>query len=551
MAENFFRAALQHHLNQTRAGRYGQFEHSFNFNTGSNQDDLLKIGPGESITFSGELTNGQVCSLIASNNLTDTSGAGYAAQPETVNGRIVTIPVTPKKGNATLEFSCPTSGGTSETVSYATLTSARNEDRWEAIDENNMVIFSQKAVGTLNSASDIVRSAAGDYYVTGRETGVEKYDINGVLQWTGTPVLGDLSALVAYDPVHNVAAGYMRDSFGSGATKVVAFDAAGPDQGGGGLEPDALWTTFTSAATGPRRLFDFKADGNGFFIAAVIRNDQYDGPLTGFANILKIDALTGEIVATYNTNNLFGNLRLAIDAATGNIAIASSTQSTPSPLPPTDLADLIIIDSDLNYVSHVNIPWDSFTPYRFMSYVIPTFDSSSRVYGIGASGYMVRYNSTLTTLEVSKSLFSPPLTTNGRHLGDAGHNLDGNIIVFAGGPEFADRGTVFRFNNDGVEVDQYDVEIPSATLTAGHVLVGGPVAGPDLGNLFTQERSLTPPGRTQAIAAVKYAAGNITGIFFNSVNVEFDHSKWSAFHSVNGPVDIGATAPGWEYNSPL
>ena len=39
---NEFRQILQHHLNQTRAGLYGQFEHAFNFNTGPDQDALLK-----------------------------------------------------------------------------------------------------------------------------------------------------------------------------------------------------------------------------------------------------------------------------------------------------------------------------------------------------------------------------------------------------------------------------------------------------------------------------------------------------------------------------
>ena len=549
MATNDFKQLLQHHLNQTRAGLYGQFEHAFNFNEGADQDALMKIGPGQSITFSGELLDGQPCSLIASNNLTSTSGAGFAAQPEDVDGLIVTIPVTPKKGNATLEFSCPTAGGTTETVSYVTDTSVRNEDRWEAIDENNMVIFSKKTSGTSGSTTGIVRSDAGDYYVSGIDIGVRKYDADGVLQFRGWAGAGNYVSFVAYDPVHNVVAGYARTTRGSGATNVVGFNAAGPDQGDSG-EPDALYQTFTSLedGTGRRRAADFKADGNGFFIVAVIRNNGYAGAAGTFATILKLDALTGDIVATYDTNSGGGVIRIAIDPATGNIAIASINYAIPTG--GSSNANVIVVDSDLNYISSVGLFWAEFTPFSGPFVCTPTFDAESRVYLLGAGGYMARYNSSLTTREVEVSLFDPPFTTNGRFTLDMGHNGD-ELIVFAGGPAFNNRGIVFRFDNDGNELSQYDVNLPASTIEMGHVLVGGPVAGPDLGTVFTQERSKTPPGRIEAIAAVKYAAGNITGIFFNSVNVEFDHSKWTAVHSVNGPVPIGSLSPGWEYNSPL
>ncbi|MEK0340367.1 MAG: hypothetical protein QQN46_09165, partial [Nitrosopumilus sp.] len=145
MAENYFSKTLRHHLNQTRAGLYGQFEHAFNFNTGPDQNAALKIGPGESITFTGKLLESeQVCTLIATNNLTSTSGAGYAASSVVANSRTIVIPLKPKQGNATFEFSCPGADVMTEVVSHVFQDfGSFSEHRWDAIDENNTRIFTK------------------------------------------------------------------------------------------------------------------------------------------------------------------------------------------------------------------------------------------------------------------------------------------------------------------------------------------------------------------------------------------------------------------------
>ncbi|GAG50657.1 unnamed protein product, partial [marine sediment metagenome] len=126
----------------------------------------------------------------------------------------------------------------------------------------------------------------------------------------------------------------------------------------------------------------------------------------------------------------------------------------------------------------------------------------------------------------------------------------GNLILNTGRADFNNVHSIMSFDINCDFVSEYIV--PGST--GGFYLNverhgGGP--GPDLGTFFTQEFSQTPPGKRNSVAAVKYAAGNITGIFFNSVDVEFDHSKWTAEHSVQGPVPIGVSVPGWEYNSPL
>ncbi|MEK0340343.1 MAG: hypothetical protein QQN46_09040, partial [Nitrosopumilus sp.] len=156
------------------------------------------------------------------------------------------------------------------------------------------------------------------------------------------------------------------------------------------------------------------------------------------------------------------------------------------------------------------------------------------------------------TREVFKSLFTPMLSVSRfrSHCSDVGHDQAGKFHLMTGGTEFNNIQSVMRFDNDGNFVDE---KVISGGGRGGRldVALHGAGPGPDLGTLFTQELSQTPPGKRNSVGAVKYQAGNITGIFFNSVDVQFDPSKWTAVHSVNGPVPILASSPGWEYNSPL
>ncbi len=548
-----FRQILQHHLNQTRAGLYGQFEHGFNFNTGLDQNALLKIAPGESITFTGLLTTGQECSLIATNNLSSSSGAGFAAQRSPANGRTIVIPVAPQDGNATLEFSCPTGSSQTEVVSHTIVDRFTNDDRFDAIDENLLRIFTQFSPGSR----DIVSSQAGDYYCCGGRIPVGDttgettvFDANGTFKWrVQIQDVVTLSNAVAYDEGSEVLGNVQIEDSGRGTVKLVGYDASLNVDQGGPTEPAALWETavvrnrFTA-------FYDCKADDNGSFIVAARRNDEWDGAAGAFADIFKIDAVTGAILATFDKNG--GNFtftRLAVCPVTGNIAVAQSQTSTPSG---HSAMNILILDSDLNFVSSDLIPWGAISgTSAFGRFMMPTFDSTGRLFVLSPIGFMVRYtDSTLTVRDLEVELF-PALTLPDQSLGDVGHNLNGHVIFSAGRSAFNDTSRIYHFDNDGVFVSEYIAPGPGGDLPgAVHVRpASGP--GPDLGAFFTQERSLTPPGRQRSVAAVKYADGNITGIFFNSVNVEFVHNSWRAEHSVHGAVDISAVAPGWEYNSPL
>ncbi len=552
-----FARLLQHHLNQTRAGLYGQFEHAFNFNTGADQNELLKIGPGESITFRGELLNGQPCSLIASNNLTSSSGAGFAAQRTPANDRTIVIPVAPQDGNATLEFSCPTTdpGGAGEVVSHVIVDRfTSSEDRWDAIDENLARIFTKTAPGT----NDIVSSQAGDYYCSagripvGDGTGeLAVFDASGTFKWRAQiQDVVTLSSLIAYDDGSEVVGNMQIEESGRGTVKIVGYDASlNVDQGGLG-EPPALYET-AIVRNLRSALYDLEADGNGSFIVAARRNNEWDGAASAFADVWKIDAASGAISATFDKNSGgFTFTKLAVCPVTGNIAVAQTQTTTPSGESPMNI---LILDSDLNFVSSDLVPWSTIfgaSPGRF---IFPTFDSTGRLFLMTQTGFMVRYtDSTLAVRDLEVNPFAPRvLTVEARGpIGDVGHNLNGNVICSVGGPQFNDTSRIIHFDNDGVEVSDYVAPGPGGDAPGGiHVRPTRTEA--DLGGFFTQEKSMTPPGRQRAVAAVKYADGNITGIYFNSVEVEFDHASWRAVHSVHGPVGIGNSAPGWEYNSPL
>ena len=553
-----FRQALQHHLNQTRAGLYGQFEHAFNFNTGPEQNDLLKIAPGESITFTGLLTSGLECSLIATNNLASSSGAGYAAQRLPANDRTIVIPVAPQDGNATLEFSCPTTDptGPGEVVSHTVVSRFDNDDFFEAIDETLTRIFSKFSPGSR----DIVSSQAGDYYCAGGripvgdglgETAV--FDENGTFKWrVQIQDVPTLSIAVEYDEGSEVLGNIQIEDSGRGTVKLVGYDASLNVDQGGVSEPAALYETAVV-----RNLFtafyDVKVN-NGSFIVAARRNNEWDGAASAFADIFKIDAVSGAIVETFDKNSGgFTFTKLAVCPVTGNIAVAQTQTTTPSGESPMNV---MILDSDLNFLYSDLVPWTSITGQSNNGrFVFPTFDSTGRLFLMSQTGFMVRWtDGTLAVRDLEVNLFAPRVLTaqSAGPIGDLGHNLNGNLIFSAGGPEFSLTSRIFHYTNDGVEVSDYIVVDEGDLPGAVHVRpTSGSGPGPDLGGFFTQELSMTPPGRRNSVAAVKYADGNITGIFFNSVNVEFVHDSWKAVHSVNGPVEIMNNAPGWEYNSPL
>ncbi len=573
-----FKETLQHHLNQTRAGLYGQFEHALNFNTGPDQDALMKIAPGQEMEFCGVLTGSeQPCCLIVRNLLTGPSGQGFHGQTDDPGSRTIIVGADPATGQAELEFSCPTSGGNGGgIVSYCVggRSGGSSFARYEAIDDTDAVIF--RAGNTRNfTARDISHSPEGDWYTSGDYVGspffgdVGKFDSNGDPDWRGRNDAGR-SRLVAHDSLND-----KLGALGSAGvdTVLVIYEGAGPDQGGFG-EPAPL---FTVVVAGGRAFneFDVVSDNNGFFYVATRSTDTYQGATpTVFRSIFKIDSATGVIVDSYNTARVTGGFTPIIRLAVGPAGEIVACQEFAFPGGPDGVgpdANVFRLDSSLSFVASDNIDWATLAGNR-QRFVFPTLNAAGEIYIVSGDSYGIRYDNLLVSRQFSKFLITSPVPSGGSdNITNIGHNQSGKLMLFAAGQPFGFRAIIVRFDNDGVELASTPVDAngntpgrfrpgglfnspPSSSfsLLGSHVLpqTVAPLAGPDMGSLFTMESSSKPPGRIQAICAVKYVARDIVGVYFNSVDVDFDHASWTATHSVEGSAEI-AHAGDWEYNSPL
>lgn len=563
MAENFFSQTLRYHLNATRAGLFGQFEHAMNFNTGPDQNAFIKIAPGQNIVFTGILDNVEMttCTLKVTNNHSGppSSGRGFRAQTEDPQSPIVVVGPDTAGGQATLEFSCPTGPSTGETLSYTTATTQINKDRFEAISEQNAVIFTKCSERTV----DIARSAAGDWYTLGGAQFIPaeltKFDSDGIFIWRGIDDQAIEVVNVAHDSSNKVAAALTRRApAGSATGRVVGYDSDGPDQGGPS-EPPPLWETVVS---GPNiAVFDMKSDNAGFFYVAVRKTDEYDGATTGvFKNVLKIDSSTGTIVASFFTGSDFGNLRLAVGPS-GEIVVAQTIASVPDGGGAT--ANVFKLDSSLSLLARADVDWQTKLVTVALGPEIAhvAVDETGKIYVCSNNAFGVRFDSGLTTEEFSQFLLDGsgnPIgntaSPGARDIVDMGHNQAGKLILFGGGGRSSVAARVYRYANDlSFLTNPRNASLPASAMVQGHVRAGtgGGPPGPDIGTVFTSELSLNPPGRVQAIAAVKYEDGNIVSIYWNSVEVEFKPLEWSAVHSEEGLINIRPGSPGWEYNSPL
>jgi len=233
-------------------------------------------------------------------------------------------------------------------------------------------------------------------------------------------------------------------------------------------------------------------------------------------------------------------------------------------------ANVFRLDSNLNFVASDNIDWATVSGNR-QRFVFPEFDASGRIFVVSGDAYAIRYDNLLASREFSKFLITG-LSGGSDNIGSIGHNRSGKLMLFGGGSPFGFRATIVRFDDDGVELPATPVDAngntpgrfrpggllnspPSSRFTqlGTHVLPQTVAlsSGPDMGSLFTTEPSSKPPGRIQAICAVKYVEGDIVGVYFNSVDVDFVHNAWTAEHSVQGDFTVSSLSPGWEYNSPL
>ena len=571
-----FRRLLQHHLNQTRAGLFGQFEHAFNFNTGADQNAALKIGPQEFVTFSGVLDDGSDTpfSLKVTNDLTGPSGEGFQCQTEDPMSATIVVGATPSKGQATLEFDAQGDTGpelpATSTLMYGAGLNVGSSSRFEALQLDWSVadprIFIRNSI--FRRAAELDRSFAGNYYAVESAgnanifpTLLRSFDASNALRWSYEGLFQEAGVSVQHDVLNNVACLARREGV-SLVSRVVGIDDAAADLIGSGNGAPELWqNTF-----GTRRVQDMKANDNGYVYVVIQRPvDDYTGGTSGQPkDLFKINTLTGDIEEAYNCSKT-GNSDGGQIAIGPNGEVVLHRRNAFIPENPSDLSlelpsDLLTFDADLNLVARREIGWaanfhgGSFSRGRPVAVANDgtVYVSHGRVFSPTALPL------TLVGLSSDLSTVLPNYPTSIAAAGQCADMVELNGELFLGGSTSSlttsNPSVILRVDPaSAVVTDSFFPSMPFINSMNG-------IEGDNIfltsseGNkatLFTQEPSSTPPGRIPCIAAVKYDAGNIVSVYFNSVDVEFKEVDFKGFHSVEGDFNIRASAPGWEYNTPL
>ncbi len=557
--ENNFRKLLREQVNATRAGLYGQFEHAWNFDSGNDADS--KIGPGESIDFAGELLgSGQAVTMTVTNNLTGPSGQGFHGQTVDPSDPTIIVGDAPATGQATLAFDVPGGGGSGGLFTTLALhvTSPRSVRGYDAADMQVLLAAPGSGFG---GGRHPVRSAAGDTYMS--QARGRKYQDPSTLIWQGTnpPIEFRADEGVAHDPTAGpngvVAMGSKNQSF------FFSQDLCGLDASTGAV----LWTFYTGASSQFSQIIhDVKSDENGFFYVAVRSNSSYTdaGPV---ASVFKINSTTGVVVASFDTDLPTSlrtpgpQIRLAVELGGGEVVVtqpkATSGHSGTGAFAGVS-ANVWKFNASFSLIATlVDLPDDA-TERNSVKAV--TMDQNGNVYILDHKTNLKRYNTTLTGGPVWTKLIRTVPPFHGDI--DVGVLHDQNNTLHTIGvlpyiapiaPATSGRTTVGRFSDvDGTGIgDLYVPRSPTDNFLLRarwfHIRPAGGGEPSNNGDKFTQEFSTNPPGNVEAIAAIKYVDGDITSIFWNSVDCEFDPSKWTATHSVGSRDVLGD----WNYNSIL
>lgn len=578
---NTFRGLLKNHKQATLAGQYGQFEHAFNFLPPA--DSKFKIGPGESITFDGKLTTGGKVQLVATNDLTGPSGQGFQAQETSSPNGVIVVGDDPSTGQATLTFTLPTALAAAAATTFILSFHSQFErfgDEWFAIDENDNEIF--RKAGGGSGVGCLHRSASPDdaWYSSGRDPfsiGLNKWDLSAPL---GSKVWADGFAsaeAIAYDPSNDTVMYFINGVLEArdGATGLVS-----------------KWSTNFGD-----NFFQMVADESGFLYG--VMRSQNDRRVAGFPgnksapqSVFKIDTATGEVVASFNTNVPFNTSfimqpTIARDPNSGELFVCEPKAETAHDGTGAFagvLANVYKFDSNLVLLATAVVtPVFSGTggpPYQRDC----TVDENGDLYIVDSSGRgkkLTGSGSGPNSLPVvwSRTLCGPlDGVIPGRHSKRGTFRGPGGALTNdQNGTLFLGAGQNARWNNGGstpgptgggFNLGRYRTSdggfisgyanfrsLPTGTgsltdetrclqlrLPAGTPPPGG------TGEKFTTELSQNPPGNVQAFAAVKYDAENVSAIYFNSVNCEFDPGEWKATHSAAGPISFDGQ---WTYNTSL
>ncbi len=570
---NEFRRLLQEHLRKTRAGLFGQFEHAWNFAKGGDSEERFKIGPGESITFSGQLTDETPVTMKVTN---DIAGNGFIAQSSDPND--TTIVAGGPGGQATFEFESGGGGpAPGQSLSYSglsTLPGTLIPGMYRAIDETDTNILS--LASGVGGNGEIERGIDGNYYLVELINTVvgdprmlipdggmiASYTPAGVRRWRGvlpilnSPSIGnDASFRIAHDGDNDRVACQLQNSNGTLGPKVVCFDANGPDQGGPFPEPAALWTSvelspWTSTGNQPA-ILAIRYANNSFYVL-VSRNRTSPTAQTVGPNLYRLDSALGTVLASVNLD-MKPFQRASMDVTpSGDVVVLTGD--------PTDAYDgatggtfhnCFRFNASLVLVDGLAIDWVA--EFGF----------------VRNDGHFCVALSNGNTLLINESsppfggaprviILAPDFSTRAVDISTTQRFSDVDACEVGGPGGYAGvfAADVIRFNASAVEQSRF----PDPTARGINYVHTLPAAMAPLitessasATKFTTELSSTPPGRVPAIVAVKYDNGDITDVYWNAVDCEFDPNEWTASHSAEGDIPVGETAavPQWDYNSPL
>ncbi len=572
---NQFRGLLKNHMQATFAGRYGQFEHALNFLPPA--DSKFKIGPGESITFDGELTTGGKVQLVATNDLTGPSGQGFQAQETSSPDGIIVVGDDPSTGQATLAFTLPTALAAAASPYLLSFHSSfeRSGDEWFAYDENQNEIFRQNGI---NGSGCVHRSGSPDnaWYTSGRDTfgiGLNKWDDSVPL---GSKVWADGFAsaeAITYDPSNDTVLYFINGTVEArdGATGTVS-----------------KWSL--KIGDNP---FQMISDEAGFFyIVYRSQNDRRDSQPNGPKSVLKISSATGAVAAEFRTNTFFTmngpQPTLARDPNSGDIFVCETRAITTHDGTGAFagvLANVYKFDSNLVLLATAVVT-PVFSEQRGPPFQRDcTVDENGDLYIVTSEGLGKKLTGSGTGPNSLPVVWSRQLCGNrtgiipGRltGVGFSGpggalvNDLNGTLILgarihgggFSGSSwnNGAPTGSAFnigryRTSDGSYKGEALSLAVPDRRPTISRFIQearclsirfsGG--GGGGTGEKFTEELSQNPPGNVQAYAAVKYDAENVSAIYFNSVDCEFKPNAWSATHSAHGSIAFDSE---WTYNTSL
>lgn len=392
-------------------------------------------------------------------------------------------------------------GDTSMTLSYDVPNTAAGGYDFVVIDKNQAVVR-QFAISSQSNAGGIVRSAAGNYYISkvniGGSDNAAKYNAAGVEQWTNASYGEDVS--LGFDTLNSMLVV-------SGPT----FDEIHGLQDSDGVRQ---WT-FDIGNVGVSTPNGIVSDDNGFVYVVFQDNKDFDGAGEGNKSVLKIDTSDGSIAADFNIDvpTLTG-IQIAIGPQ-GQLLVTTSIETTTWDGRTTEpAANVFLLDPDLNYLNSTLVTplWSAGSQIIRLG----AFDRKGNLYVINTNGTGHKLNG--NTLAVIWTRTFKAFTNNAILNAEYDQNNDelwmttaNTSLLWAGisGTGFegarydTDGNAIAGYNSDGASMRKIHIRQGSTTLSTRQVSLAT-VADGDIGLIENGLKKIVASG-TNALVTTPYA----------------------------------------------